>query len=303
MLEAPVLSAQQAAAEANAITLQAPVSQEDPNAAVEYRAAKTAEALAEAPWQSSPVFPNLQAETDYYFQARFIAASTGWLNSAAGAAITVKTAEPEHIPTFVVSETSGNPGDTVQLTVSVQNNPGLTMAMLTVQFDSTKLELQSPPVPGTVLTNCVPGPVSGDSWNVILYTPDQNDSMENGTLLTLSFRIKETCLAGEIPVTLRYRTGDVYNEDGDDLNFALTGGKITVTSNIAYGDVNGDRIVNPKDVTALTRWLSGGTEAIFGEASDLNQDHAITVTDLVILRRHLAGWDDYAALPYGTKEA
>ncbi len=69
------------------------------------------------------------------------------------------------------------------------------------------------------------------------------------------------------------------------------------------GDIDSNGSVNPLDVVILTRHLAGweGYESQVNTANaDLNADGSIDPVDPVILARHLAGWQGYGELPYGT---
>ena len=59
---------------------------------------------------------------------------------------------------------------------------------------------------------------------------------------------------------------------------------------VTPGDINGDGEVNVQDVTALTRYLSGGWSVTINERnSDVNGDGKITLKDVTLIRRFLAG--------------
>ena len=59
---------------------------------------------------------------------------------------------------------------------------------------------------------------------------------------------------------------------------------------VIYGDVNGDKVVNAKDVTTLRRHLAGGWDVVIVTSnSDVNNDGVINAKDVTILRRYLAG--------------
>jgi peptidyl-tRNA hydrolase len=56
------------------------------------------------------------------------------------------------------------------------------------------------------------------------------------------------------------------------------------------GDINGDDIINAKDVTILRRYLAGGWNVeIKEEYADVNKDGIVNAKDVTILRRYLAG--------------
>ena len=56
------------------------------------------------------------------------------------------------------------------------------------------------------------------------------------------------------------------------------------------GDVNGDGIVNLKDVTLIRRSIAGGWNVTIDEsAADVNGDHAVNLKDVTLIRRYIAG--------------
>ena len=63
-----------------------------------------------------------------------------------------------------------------------------------------------------------------------------------------------------------------------------------ITLKFQAGDVNGDGVVDLKDVTTLRRYLAGGYNvAIESSVSDVNNDGTIDLKDVTTLRRFLAG--------------
>lgn len=74
--------------------------------------------------------------------------------------------------------------------------------------------------------------------------------------------------------------------------------KITVlpapAEEILTGDVDGNGVVGPRDLTALRRYLAGwtgyGPETIHPEAADVSPDGTVNAQDASVLARFLAGW-------------
>jgi len=64
------------------------------------------------------------------------------------------------------------------------------------------------------------------------------------------------------------------------------------------GDVNNDLVCDEKDVELLRDYAADPENVVVNEdTADFNDDGEINMMDVVILRRHLAGWQDYENLP------
>lgn len=69
--------------------------------------------------------------------------------------------------------------------------------------------------------------------------------------------------------------------------------------NMQLGDLNGDKSCDQKDVTLLIQFLAERDDVTIAQQyADLNKDDSIDLLDLIILRRHLAGWSEYRGLPF-----
>lgn len=84
-----------------------------------------------------------------------------------------------------------------------------------------------------------------------------------------------------------YLPGDKFNENADTTLYALWK---TNTPKIA-GDINGDGVVNGKDLTRLRKYLAGQDVQVNEDALDVNGDGAVNGKDLTRLLKYLAGQD------------
>ena len=58
------------------------------------------------------------------------------------------------------------------------------------------------------------------------------------------------------------------------------------------GDANKDGAVSLQDVAVMTRYLAGGWNVTVNEENaDVNGDKKVDLKDVVLLRRYLAGWN------------
>jgi len=135
---------------------------------------------------------------------------------------------PPELPYIVVSNSMGSVGKTVEITIALENNPGLASMKLKVAFDDTALTLYS------VIYNDAMGGMS-----------QQPQTMQNPTTLnwfngaansngdfvyaTLIFTVNETAVAGTYEIMVTYDADDIYNIDYDNIDFGVINGKITVS--------------------------------------------------------------------------
>lgn len=135
---------------------------------------------------------------------------------------------------FAASDASGAPGDTVQVTVSAENNPGIIAAALRVGYDADRLELVKVEDGGLLSS-----PVFSDSLSRNPYYLSWNDALaagsitKNGVLAALSFRIKDGCAAGTTSVSVSHTAGDVFDSDLKTVLFSDRNGSVTVTGGSA----------------------------------------------------------------------
>ena len=185
---------------------------------------------------------------------------------------------------FVVSEAAGKNGDTVEITVSILNNPGVSFAQLVMNYDEAVLKLvdiknsglfENVTVEGNVLT------LGGKN--------EVGDITGNGVVVTLVFEIVAEA-DQETTVGITYTSNVITNFNGEPVVMGIDNGKVVVYTYL-LGDVNRDGIVDIKDVTVLRRYLAGtvAEEDVDLLAADCNEDGVVDIKDVTILRRYLAG--------------
>ena len=131
-------------------------------------------------------------------------------------------------PTFVVAKTTAHAGDTVNVIVSIKNNPGIAGAILKLSYDSN-----------LTLTNATVGEAfsslqytrPGTYSNPCNFSWDSESGMVNddGEVLILTFKVSDSATSGaQLPVNISYGAGDIYDENLDDVNLDIMNGYITV---------------------------------------------------------------------------
>ena len=207
--------------------------------------------------------------------------------------------------TVTVESTYASPGATVEVNLLLEDNPGIAGARLTVSYDE-QLELLDAVSVGALSELEYSRPGSFASPCVFNWDSESQEVAEDGVMLTLTFRVSEKAkINGRLNVDVSCRYGDVYNGDLDSVALATVGGSVTVLNYIP-GDVNGDGVVNGKDVTLLRRYNGSGYDVTINEsAADVNNDGMINGKDVTLLRRYIAGGYDVKLQPstYGCTHA
>ena len=278
---------------------------------------------------SSSIVPSV--DTTYYARWSFPALGTlptperegyrfdGWFTSQTGGAqITSSSITPAtnttyyaswtEIPPVVeppalsVSSVKGITGEEVTLTITLENNPGITAMMFDVNFDDTALRItETNANMRTALLNGwnsqtsavgSPSPVRF-SWRDGL-AEENNDN--DGIVVNLKFEVITT-VAGIYPVTITLFDDYITNAALREVKFNANEGCVEVVDFIC-GDVNSDGRVNFTDATLTERFAAGWDSVnIDLRAADVNGDQRINFTDATIIERHAAGWSGYEVLP------
>lgn len=211
-------------------------------------------------------------------------------------------AEPDPNAAVVsVVPVRGKAGQTVEIAVTLENNPGFADLGIEISYDTGVMQL----------TNVTPNNAVGGNFTTsqqltdLPYMFEWVEGTENntftGTLVTLTFQIKDSAELGSYPVTVSYYKGKFGNNiDGVDVNYdqddnrvpiIYVNGSVTVYS-YTPGDLNDDGRINSKDVICLLRYIAGWElDGLVEDALDVNGDGKINSKDAVHLLRYIAGWD------------
>ncbi len=143
-----------------------------------------------------------------------------------------------YTPTIVVNSVLGYVGDEVTVEITLENNPGIVSMRLYVAYDADALELVTTKnkkgedvadaIVGEVFKplNCLP--VTENPYIVNWVDTINGNYTDDGLFVGLRFKIKDTAAAGSYPITVTYDPDDVYNEDWDNVAFAVENGSVEV---------------------------------------------------------------------------
>ena len=189
---------------------------------------------------------------------------------------------------YQISDAGGSPGQTVKVTVSIADNPGIIALRQSIVYDMSVLELTGVKNLGLLAGYTEPSPTVSSPytlrWADSLAT---KNNTKNGAIAELTFRIKDTAKEGTY--TIRVNHLEARNANGSKLSFANAAAQVTVRDFIA-GDLDGDGEVTDWDGILLNRYLAGWTVTLNIAAADTDGDGEVTDWDGILLDRYLAGW-------------
>ena len=183
---------------------------------------------------------------------------------------------------ITVSDATARTGESVDVDVVFEKNPGINTFSFGIEYDADVLTLDS-----VTINPAIGGQFTYAKKAVWL---NSSDSIFTGTVLTLHFTAPENAPLGDTAVSVSYNSGDIGNYEEEDVDFTIHGGTVTVIDYIP-GDINGDGNVNNKDLTRLMKYLAGEDVTVVEVALDTNGDGNVNNKDLTRLMKYLAGED------------
>lgn len=198
-----------------------------------------------------------------------------------------------------VQSKSAMPGDTVDVNIAIEGNKGILGAAFSISYHSD-------------LT--LVGAKAGDAFSALVLTKPGKftspcrfvfdgqelapEDIKDGVILSLTFEVSEDAAPNQdLPISVSYKKGEIINGDMQSVDPETVDGAITVIDYIP-GDLNGDGTVNSTDVILLRRYIAGGYDLNINElAADVNDDGSAGPMDILLLRRYIAGGYGVELLP------
>ena len=134
-------------------------------------------------------------------------------------AVNLTWAAAADTPVMTVGSVEGYKGDTVTVSVTLENNPGFSAASVKIDFDDTNITLTDAELCGDFAAGAF---VSYDNLPYITFVKSKNTT--ESEFLKLTFTIAESAEPGDISVTVLYAEGDISNTDENDVNFNVVPG-------------------------------------------------------------------------------
>lgn len=208
--------------------------------------------------------------------------------TASSSAVTIVEAATA-IPSYEMTDVIGFADSTVEVYVSIANNPGIISLRNSISYDTSALELVE--VKDCELLAGYTTPSTTINSPYILRWADSlatQNNMENGRIAKLTFKIKEGTEVGIYNIGVNHV--EARTTTGTKITFSPATATVTVIDYIV-GDADGDREISDWDAIVLNRYLAGWDVEINLKAVDVDGDGEVSDWDAIVLERYLAGWD------------
>ncbi|MCR5782503.1 MAG: sortase [Clostridia bacterium] len=133
--------------------------------------------------------------------------------------------------TIAASTAKAKPGDTVNIQVSISNNPGVMILGLDVGYDSSVMKLTKVTDGALLGTATHTENLELNPYRLTWDNPTvTTDFTQNGVIATLTFLINNDASQGSYPVSLSYEkdNSEIMNVNMDDVDFVLENGVIEI---------------------------------------------------------------------------
>ena len=196
---------------------------------------------------------------------------------------------PETTPSISVKSDSTIAGSVAEIEIVVKNNPGVLGAVLTIEYDED-LKLLSAEAGEAWSTLNLTLPGTYDNACSFVWDGVSDVDASDGTILKLRFEVSADASVGdEYGVSVSYRAGSIVGENNTSVAFMTYAGVVNVEE-YSYGDVNGDGFIDVTDVILIRQHLAGGYDVVINtDTADVNLDGYVDVTDVILIRQYLAG--------------
>lgn len=128
----------------------------------------------------------------------------------------------------VVESKSANAGDEVEINISLENNPGIIAALFKMEYDRERLELVS-----VADKRLLEGGIFSPNYTFYPYTMVWNSAShtnftDDGTLVTLKFKVLEEAESGNAFINLTYNNDDIFDVDMNNVDITVRNGGVEV---------------------------------------------------------------------------
>ena len=197
-----------------------------------------------------------------------------------------------------VAQEVGFPGETVDVEISIKNNPGLGSLKFDVEYGDC-LTLENVTF-NSAFGSLVTAPAPYTNPQTLSCISPISEITAEGLFATLTFSVSEAApnnYTSDIKIT--YEPNGICDGDLDNVDTVVENGKVTICHR-KPGDTNGDDLVDNKDAILVFRHSAGWDVGLTDEDKewmDVNADFYRDNKDAILIFRSAAGWPNVKLLP------
>ncbi len=206
--------------------------------------------------------------------------------------VNVVKAEDEVNAELVVAKVYATTDSEATVDVSIKNNPGITALKVLLEYPDNVLTLTNVEYPKLFSSRGTGGNQYKSPFVMSWFSTRSQNETASGVFARLTFKVKENVAIGSYAIKLSYDADNVININGDKVNFNVENGAVAIYDSMS-GDINGDKLINMKDLVLLQQKLNGLNVVIDESAADVNKDGSLNMKDIVLLQQYLNGWNVY----------
>ena len=238
-------------------------------------------------------FSDESCETEIPYESTILPATGHKFEN--GACTVCGAEDPSYAGTAVieVGSLTAYPGDTIEIPVSLRNNPGVASFKLTVHYDDTLLSYQSLAFDEalTAIKDSETFVNAEQRGQVTLaWVATGSNYSGSGNVAVLTFKVNAAQENTNTQLSVTYDEDDVFNSDFVNQHFLAKAGSVQVNT-VRPGDINGDGKVDAMDAMLLLHYVCGLKQNEVKGNPDVNGDGKTNNKDVVILLRYVAGWE------------
>lgn len=238
-------------------------------------------------------FSDESCETEISYESTILPATGHKFEN--GACTACGAEDPSYAGTAVieVGSLTAYPGDTIEIPVSLRNNPGISSFKLIVHYDDTLLSYQSLAFDEalTAIEGSETFVNAEQSGQVTLtWVATGSNYSGSGNVAVLTFKVNAAQENTNTQLSVTYDEEDVFNSDFVNQHFLAKAGSVQVNT-VRPGDINGDGKVDAMDAMLLLHYVCGLKQNEVKGNPDVNGDGKTNNKDVVILLRYVAGWE------------
>lgn len=204
------------------------------------------------------------------------------------------TEDADRLPIIRVEDAYIPAGNEVEVNILIENNTGFAGVIFEIGYDTSILELVEDPKLGIGASAGATSPIDKYEGRVdFVYGATVENITGNGVLATLTFKVKEGTALGSTPITVSVRKDSSFcYSDNKEIDIPMVGvaGNVNIIDRIK-GDVNGDRVVDNRDVARLLQYVTDWDVYVVHTALDTTGDGEVNARDAALLLQYVAGHD------------